>query len=101
MDFFEMDFSKLFLEKHGNKIFDDIVSVIKKEKVDKCDLEYISIVFKIAFLDFFKLKNSDIQTLTNELYSKDLINVDEILTIHNESINLIKDYLKDTMNQKE
>lgn len=100
MDFFEMDFSKLFLEKHGKKIFDDIVDKIKIENNNTCDLEYVSIVFKIAFLDFFKLKDSDIQSLINDIYTNQQINVNRILIIHNESISIIKNYLKDTIEKE-
>ena len=55
MDFFDMNFSTLFLDKHGKEIFEKISKQITQEKIDICDNNYIEIVFKIAFLDFFGL----------------------------------------------
>lgn len=55
MDFFDMKFSTLFLEKHGKEEFENISKQIIQEKqliTDNSD-NYIEVVFKIAFLDFF------------------------------------------------
>ena len=53
MDFFDMDFSKLFLDKHCKEIFDYISNTIKVEASND-DSFYISIVFKIAFWEFYR-----------------------------------------------
>ena len=96
MDFFEMDFSKLFLNKHGKTVFEDITNKIKQEKMSECNLEYISIVFKIAFLDFFGLDKLAMQKLIDSIYVDKQIDVKNILLHHRKSISIIKMYLQST-----
>lgn len=53
MDFFDLNFSVLFLEKHGKLVFEDIKTQIMQENsVCYNDNYYIEVIFKIAFFDF-------------------------------------------------
>ena len=92
-----MDFSKLFLDKHGKVIFEEVTNKINEEKTEECNLEYISIVFKIAFLDFFGLDKTSIQKLINSIYNDKTINIENILSLHMVSVETIKKYLQFTM----
>lgn len=48
MDFFDMNFSTLFLEKHGKLVFKDIEKHIIQESSICYNHEYIEVIFKIA-----------------------------------------------------
>jgi hypothetical protein len=96
-DFFSLDFSELFLKKHGKNIYDNICNKIVNEINGNCNSQYISIVFKIAFLYFFGLNQKGIQKLINDYYPKQNIDIQEILLKHNNSILEINKYLQDTM----
>lgn len=96
VDFFEADFSELFLNKHGKEIYNKIKNKIMKENKQNCDEEYISIVFKIAFLSFFGLEENGIQNLINDYYSMKNIDTRAIIKQHKTSISEIKKYLKFT-----
>ena len=63
MDFFDMNFSTLFLEKHGQLVFDEICNEIKKEN-SSTDIE---LVFKISLLDFWGLKCSEIDKMIKDI----------------------------------
>lgn len=94
MDFFNMNFSTLFKNKHGDEVFDKICDTIKEENIAEYSNTYISIVFKIAFLDFFGLKDLEITNLmknTKPSYNIDIINIKKT---HIKSINEIKKYLQ-------
>ena len=99
-DFFNMDFSQLFMNKHGEKIFNDICNMIKIETTTKINNDYIPIVFKLAFLEFFELPNESIIKLIEKYYSNNKLDFNNVLLTHRNSINKIKKYLK-TTNEKE
>lgn len=63
MDFFNTKFSTLFLEKHGQQIFDSICNEIAKEN-SSTDIE---LVFKISLLDFWGLKCSAIDKMIKNI----------------------------------
>lgn len=67
MDFLNMNFSTLFLNKHGQSIFESIRDKIVKEKSSSCNDEYIEIIFKIAFFEFWGLKNSEIDKMLKDI----------------------------------
>lgn len=100
MDFFDMNFSNLFSDKHGNQIFNAISDKIMKEKSIKCDTEYVEIVFKVAFLDFLGLQDDSIKKLIEDAMLNTNINVKEIKLIHKDSIEEIQKYLQDAMNEE-
>lgn len=67
MDFFDMNFSTLFLEKHGKEKFDKIVKQIIQENSNEHDNNYIEILFKIAYLEFFGLDNFAIDKMIKDI----------------------------------
>ena len=67
MDFFDMNFSTLFLEKHGKKQFDKIVKQIIQENSNKHDNNYVEILFKVAYLGFFGLDSSAIDKMIKNI----------------------------------
>lgn len=102
MDFFDMKFSTLFLEKHGKEKFNDISKRIMQEKQFVADNsnDYIEIIFKIAFLDFFGLDDNVIKSMIEDMMKCDHVNVNQIKTIHKESIDEIQRHLQSAMNIK-
>ena len=98
MDFFRMKFGKLFEKKHGKDIFDNIVKRITQEKAGKCDSDYMEKVFKIAFLEHIGLKNTETKNLMEDIL-KDEVNIEEIKNIHKNSIDEIKEYLNEAMEE--
>lgn len=99
MDFFDMNFSKIFLEKHGEVVYNKIIDEIIKEEANKIDNTSIEIIFKVAFLSFLGIEESQIKNMLDDIYKNNKINVEEILIIHSKSINLIKKYLKLNMEE--
>ena len=99
-DFFNMDFSELFMNKHGKIIFNNICDMIKIETINQVNNNYIQIIFKLAFLEFFELPNESIIKMMDKYYPNANININELFTKHRNSINAIKEYLK-TTNEKE
>ena len=98
MDFFDMNLSNLFSDKHGNQTFYAISNKIIQEKSKKDDAEYVEIVFKVAFLDFFGLTDDAIKKLIEDTMLKPNVNVKGIKQIHKDSIKEIQKYLQDAMN---
>lgn len=95
MDFLEMNFSKLFINKHGKQLFDNISQQIRKEnRYEKGNNNYIEIVFKIAFLDFFGLDEFTIKEIIEDTMQVKKINIKEMKSIHKFSIKEIKNYLQ-------
>ena len=63
MDFLNMNFSTLFLEKHGQQIFDSICKEIVKENSS----DDVELVFKISLFDFWGLKCSEIDKMIKDI----------------------------------
>lgn len=95
-DFFNMDFSELFMNKHGEIIFNNICNMIKTETSNQINNNYIPIIFKLAFLEFFELSNESIIKIMDKYYPNSNININELFSKHRNSINAIKKYLKTT-----
>lgn len=93
----EVNFSKLFLDKHGKKIFDEITSIIEKEKARDCDDNYIEIVFKVAFTSYFGLDNQALNRMLEDI--KCNIDIKDIKNNHKISIKTIQEYIKMTSNE--
>ena len=91
-----MDFSELFMNKHGEIIFNNICNMIKIETSNQINNNYIPIVFKLAFLEFFELSNESIIKIMDKYYPNSNININELFSKHRNSINAIKKYLKTT-----
>lgn len=45
-----IEFSKIFLEKHGNQAFKNITNQIKSECGNNCDSNYINAILQLLFL---------------------------------------------------
>lgn len=89
-----IDFSEIFLRKHGDKIFQDISNKIKEESKNNCDIQYIRVVFAIAFLTYIGVDDiNKIHLLGNISKS---IDIRDIQNIHKDSISQIQNYINDT-----
>lgn len=99
MEFFDMNFSTLFLDKHGKEIFEKISKQITQEKPDIYDNDCIEIVFKVAFLEFFGLTDWQIGKIIEDFMKCPNINIGEIKSIHKKSISDIQRYLQSAMDE--
>lgn len=97
MDFFDMDFSKLFLEKHGKEKFNETVKQINTERKEIRGNRYIELIFKIAFLDFFGMTDNEIQALITDTMKYQDMDIRKIKEIHQKSITKIQKNLKDNV----
>ncbi len=95
MDFFDMNFSTLFLERHGKLIYDKIEKQIIEENSSHYDENYIEIIFKIAFLDFFGLTLNEIKKMIEDIMLGQQVNIENLSSIHKKSIFAIQKYLKE------
>lgn len=94
IDFLKMDLNKLFLEKHGERIFDEITNQIMMENSNKDSQDSIELVFKVAFFDFIGLKESITEKLIKDTILEKDVNVKKIKSVHKSSIKEIKKYLQ-------
>lgn len=99
MDFFDINFSRIFLEKHKKKAFNSVVKQINLEKENASDND-IEVVFKFAFFDFFGMDEIDIKNFIENIMPGIKVNVGEIKSIHEKSISDIQKFLKDVMEDK-
>lgn len=102
MDFFDMKFSTLFLEKHGKKDFENITRQILQEKqlITDNSNEYIEVVFKIAFLVFFGLDDDVIKKMIENIMNFNQVDIKQMKNVHHKSISKIQEYLQSAMNIK-
>lgn len=89
--YLDIEFSKLFKDKHGEKIYDEIISKIKHERVEECDSNYIEAIFRVAFLGYFGLDNNALNNMLKDINCKN--NITKINKIHKESIKIIRKYI--------
>ena len=94
MDFFYMNFSELFLEKHGKSNFDNIQKQIIQENSTGYNDSYIEVIFKIAFLEFFGLAPNEIKKMIEDIMPDQKINIEDLFFKHKESISIIQKYLQ-------
>lgn len=94
MDFFDMNFCTLFLEKHGKLAFKDIEKHIIQESSIYYNHEYIEVIFKIAFLQFFGLAPNEIKKMIKDIMPGQQINVENLFSKHKKSISTIQKYLE-------
>lgn len=94
MDFLEMNFSTLFLEKHGKDVFNSIIEQIQLENSSQYSKDYVEVVFKIALWDFWGLNENEIKKILKNIMPDQKINAREIKVIHKESIDKIGRCLK-------
>lgn len=98
MDFFDMNFSTLFLEKHGKLAFEDIEIQIKQENSVCYDNNYIEVIFKVAFLGFFGLAPNEIKKMIEDLMPGQEVNIEKLTFTHKKSISKIQKYLQKATN---
>lgn len=94
MDFLKMDFSKLFLEKHGKSVYDEICIKIKSEAPTKYNEEYLEIIFKIAFFAYLGMDDTQIKKFLKHINNIDNVNITNIKNVHKKSIKEIQKYVK-------
>lgn len=102
MDFFDTDFAKVFLEKHGKAKTDEIIKQIKQESIGvEIDNRYIEIIFKTAFFDFFGLNAEEIKGIIEDFMPSEQVDVKNTKDIHKSSINNIQRCIQEVMNSSE
>ena len=99
MVFFDMDFNKLFLDKHGKEQFNEIVKQINLEGKGISENNYIELIFKIAFLDFFRMADQEIQALIVDFTEYQDIDIRKVKNIYQKSIQQIQEHLKNNMKE--
>ena len=97
MESLGINFKELFLKKHGEQVFKDIVKQIKVEYNGDCDISYIDIVFTVAFISYFGVTDISKIYLLGGI-SKD-IDIKNIQKIHKKSISQIQNYIENTNNK--
>ncbi len=89
-----IEFSKIFLEKHGELVFKDITNQIKSECGNNCDSNYINAIFTIAFLTYIGVFDKKRICILGGI-SKDE-NIEKLKKIHRNSIFQIQNHIKAT-----
>lgn len=100
MDFFNMNFSELFAEKHGKQLFNDISNKILLENSNKNNPECIELVFKVAFFDYWGIDDTTTKRIIKDTMSIRDINVKAIKEVYKNSIKEIQQHLESTTNIK-
>ena len=93
----DINFKELFLKKHGELIFKNIVNQIKVEYNGNCDTNYIDMVFSVAFISYFGVNDTSKIRLLGGI-SKD-IDIKNIQKIHKKSISIIHKYIENSNNE--
>ena len=94
MESLGINFKELFIKKHGEQVFKDIVKQIKVEYNGDCDISYIDTVFTVAFISYFGVTDINKIRLLGGI-SKD-IDIKNIQVIHKKSISIIQNYIENT-----
>lgn len=94
MESLDINFRERFYKKHGEKIFKDIVKQIKREYNGNCDINYIDIIFTVAFISYFGVTDTGKIRLLGGI-SRD-IDIKSIQKIHKKSIRVIQNYIEDS-----
>ncbi len=98
MESLGINFKELFVKKHGEKVFKNIVKQIKVEYDGNCDISYINTVFTVAFISYFGVTDTSKMRLLGGI-SKN-IDIKSIQKVHNKSINIIQNYIENTNKKK-
>ncbi len=94
MESLGINFKELFIKKHGEQVFKDIVKQIKVEYNGDCDISYIDTVFTVAFISYFGVTDINKIRLLGGI-SKE-IDIKNIQVIHKKSISIIQNYIENT-----
>lgn len=89
--YLDIEFSKLFKNKHGVTIYNNIISEIKKERSESCDNNYIEAIFRVAFFGYIGLDENALNNMLKDInYKEDLAYINKI---HKNSIRNIRNYI--------
>lgn len=94
MNFLQMDFNKLFLEKLGDKTFNQIIKEIEFENKKNKVNDDVETVFKVAMLQYWGMKEKSIEEIIKKL------DIHPILINHHNSINIIQKHIEDVVNSR-
>lgn len=94
MDFKDIKFSELFLDKHGKHLFKGITTIIENEKLDKCDNNYIEVIFKVAFMSYFGLNDQALNRMLEDINCSS--DIKTLKSLHKKSIKNIQNHIKST-----
>lgn len=97
MESLGINFKELFVKKHGEQVFKNIVKQIKVEHNGDCDISYIDTVFTVAFISYFGVADTSKIRLLGGI-SKD-VDIKSIQKIHKKSISIIQNYIENTNNK--
>lgn len=93
MDIKNIDFIKLFIEKHGQDVYENIEENIYKEDMD-IPMEDIPYIFYIAYSDFLKIPDSKTIFFINDVLKKETITKYKIAMLRKKHINSIEEIVK-------
>ena len=99
MNALDINFSKLFYEKHGKDIFENITKDIKSEYNSNCDKTYIDIIFSVAFLTYFGITDNRRLALMLGASKDKSTDIENIRRMHKKSIFKIQKYIKSNNNK--
>ena len=91
MKFKDVKFSRLFEDRHGKEIFEHIVSLIEKERIEECNGDYIEAIFKVAFMKYFGLDNEELDKMLEHIKCSHCIEI--INELHEVSIRTIQKHI--------
>jgi len=94
-----IEFSKIFLEKHGELVFKDITNQIKSESDNNCDSNYINAIFTIAFLTYIGVFDKKRIYILGGIPKDKNIDIEKIKKVHKKSISQIQKYIKNNYNK--
>lgn len=94
-----IEFSRIFKKKHGKEIFQEIVDQINSECNSNYNKNYIDIVFSVAFITYFGIKDNKRIALMLGILQDNNIDIAIIRDIHKQSISKIQKYIQATNNE--
>ena len=96
MEGLDINFRERFYKKHGEKIFKDIVKQIEGEYNSNCDINYIDIIFTVAFISYFGVTDTSKIRLLGGISKDRYIDINQIQKTHKKSILQIQEYIQET-----
>lgn len=92
-----LEFSKIFREKHGKAVFQNITNQIMSECNSNCNEEYIKVIFSVAFLTYFGIEDN--KRISLMIGVSNDIDIANIRKVHKQSISKIQKYIQTTNNE--
>ena len=94
MDFLNMNFSVLFLERHGRTIYENICKKIRLESLSEYNENYLESIFDIAYLKLWGMEDTQILHLLRDIGKIDNIDIKKVQEIHKNSIRKIQEHIE-------